>query len=220
MLRNLVNLLLLTFLLGCETTAPTVEGPKSPPPEAPIVTPAQLEIERLLGEAWLAMQGDRLTTPIEDNAYFRYLQVLSIDEDNPDALQGLADIVERYLAWAIADARAGDFRNAHRYLTTARAIDQEHPNIPSVARMIGDMENANRLEWSLPIEKLEARASSIVQLLRDIGVAAEEHNATVVIHARSDAEGRWIYQQMNEASEKRVRARVELTNTPAVRLVY
>ena len=39
-------------------------------------------INLLLSDAFLAFQDDRLTTPIEENAYLIYMQVLSIDPEN------------------------------------------------------------------------------------------------------------------------------------------
>ncbi len=56
--------------------------------------------------------------------------------------------------------------------------------------------------------------------LLEIGREAGEHNATAIIYARSDAEGRWIYQQLNRATSTRLRARIELSTPPRIRLEY
>ena len=71
----------------------------------------------------------RLTTPIEDNAYYRYLQVLAIDPTNEDANTGISNIVEEYLDWSLESVANRNFRAATNYLNTARSVDDTHPNI-------------------------------------------------------------------------------------------
>lgn len=67
------------------------------------IAPVEVDprIFSLLAKAEAAFAEDRLTTPLDDNAYLRYLQVLSIDPDSEKANQGIANIVEKYLAWSI-----------------------------------------------------------------------------------------------------------------------
>jgi hypothetical protein len=67
---------------------------------------------------------------------------------------------------------------------------------------------------------LDARSESLAASLQTIGRSAAAKAAQVIIIARNDEEGRWIYQQMNGASESRIRARVEFGAPPEVRLLY
>lgn len=211
------------LLVGCEAWL----HPPVPPPDED-VTPApapeesarRKEIEFLLDEAYTAFQQDKLTTPLNDNAYYRYLRVLSLDPENAEAEQGINDIVEKYLEWAIDYARDGRFSMARRHLNKARSVDETHPNIPAVAKLIDDQATADRMTYRLSPDRLRQRTPSMVEELVGIGREASSQGATVVIYARSDEEGRWIYQQLNSATPERIRARIELSTPPRIRLVY
>ncbi|MEX2327787.1 MAG: hypothetical protein WD558_08640, partial [Pseudomonadales bacterium] len=74
--------------------------------------------------------------------------------------------------------------------------------------------------FPVPADELDARSNDLAGSLMTIGRTAVAKQAKVTIIARDDEEGRWIYQQMNAASETRVRARVELGAPPEVRLRY
>ena len=54
----------------------------------------------LLRAAEVAALDNRLTTPLNDNAFDRYRAVLVLDSGNAQAKRGLAFIAERYLEWA------------------------------------------------------------------------------------------------------------------------
>lgn len=197
---------------------PTPEAPTAQTP--PVADTAQVKINRLLAAARAAFDANQLTTPLDNNAYFLYLQILAIDEDNSDALQGLNDIVEKYLEWAIESSNFDRFKDAIHYLNAARSIDEDHPNIAAVENLIGDLQHARRERFPVAGDALDARSESLAASLQSIGRAAAEKAAQVIIIARNDEEGRWIYQQMNGASETRIRARVEFGAPPEVRLLY
>jgi|TARA_B100000315_G_scaffold226110_1_gene232825 hypothetical protein len=219
----LASLVLGICVQGCITRSPVPTSVPAPTPESVVESPdpVQLEIERLLLEAGDALLQNRLTTPAEDCAYYRYLRVLTLDPANREARQGINDIVEKYLDWAIRDADGNDFKGAESYLNKARTVDETHPNIVAVAEQIAEKSHARIMTYRLSTEGLNIRAPWITEELMDIGVEVLKRNATVVITARSDAEARWIYQQLNQASgETRVRAEVKMGALPSVRLVY
>jgi len=168
----------------------------------------------------VALADNRLTTPLNDNAYFLYLRVLTIDPDNADALQGLNDIAEKYLEWAIENVNHNRFHSATDYLNKARSIDENHPNITAVRNFIEERRNSSRLIYYLSTDGLAQRTAWIVDELRGIGQTAAEHHATAEITARTDEEGRWIYRQLNQATPDRLRARIELGARPGIRLRY
>ena len=117
-------------------------------------------------------------------------------------------------------ANRGDVRLATQYLGKARSVDEGHPNIPAVARLIEEHKNANKTTYYLSIEGLDQKSDEIIRELLDIGRTAAMRSATAVITARNDAEGRWIYQQLNAASPERIHARMEIGSKPSVRLIY
>lgn len=203
--------------------------PKPPPPAPPQpkpqpkpvpANPHRGEIQALLQQARYDFDHNKLTTPENDNAYLYYRRVLSLDKDNQDAQQGIYDVAEKYLEWAIDNANDGNLGLARRFLGSAQSIDPEHPNIPAVVKLIDEHQNANKLTYYLQVDGLDSRSAWLASELSDIGRSASKRKATVVITARSDAEGRWIYQQMNNGSPERIHARMEIGDEPCVRLVY
>lgn len=214
--------ILAALVAGCTPLeSPPTPGPttrQAPPARPP--DPASAEIDRLLTRATLAFEANRLTTPVDDNAYFRYMRVLSLDPDNARALQGLSRIVEKYLSWAIDNADRGRFGLANRYLTSARAVEEDHPGIESVSAYVAEQQASARDVERLSPAGLDRRDARLVDQLHRLAHLAEERDALVIIRARNDAEGRWIYQQMNEATELRLRARLELNRVPSIRMIY
>ena len=192
------------------------------PTEAP-AKPEQLHANRipaLLGEAAAAFADNRLTTPAETSAYTIYLQVLALDPANAAAEQGIADIVERYLEWAITNAANFDISKATDYLRRAQSVDAEHPNIVAVRAMIEERRLARTEFHALESAELHARSARVESKLRKIGIEIGVSGASAVIIARNDAEGRWIYQQLNEIGGTRVRAELRFGERPGVRLIY
>ncbi len=197
-----------------ETAAPAAQGPGA------AGDPHATRIADLLLEAGDAFDDDRLTTPVDDSAYLIYLQILSLDPENVAAERGIADIVERYLEWAISNAGEFNLRKATDYLRRAASVDPGHPNIAAVSAMVEERRRAHTVFHSLPRDALRSRNAAAVDTLRDIGNQISATGASAVIVARSDAEGRWIYQQLNATAEARVRAELRFGETPGVRLIY
>jgi hypothetical protein len=213
---TLLLLVLISILPGCQLE-------KVSPEEAVIPsTPVKIDprILPLLSMAEEAFVENRLTTPLEDNAYLRYLQVLSIDPDNEKANQGIADIVEKYLAWSIENVSLARYRRARDYLNKARSVDENHPNIAAVENMVNSYASGRTQTFELSRKSAEQKDADTASRLRAIAAEISRHDATIVIEAPSDATGRWIYQQLNEATEMRVKARFEMTSRVRIHLYY
>ncbi len=210
-------LCILMTLTACQTPIP--DSVSAEP--ALIFEPVDPRIPALLDDATRAFAADRLTEPLDDNAYFRYLQILSIDPANPDANLGLSDIVEKYLEWSINSMRAGARRSARDYLNKAKSVDENHPSIAAVENMMVVVQaNRGRETHTLASDAVAARTPEVVAALRDIAAQIETHKASIIIEAASDATGRWLYQRLNEMTEERIRARFELNSLPRIHLVY
>jgi MSHA biogenesis protein MshN len=79
-------------------------------------------INDLLLQAERAIGMDRLTAPIEDNAYSYYQKVLGLDALNDDAKIGLDEIAKRYLAKAQDQFDIGNSQAAEALLQRARFV--------------------------------------------------------------------------------------------------
>ena len=88
------------------------------------------DIERLLREATADVAADRLTTPVDKNAFSRYRAVLALDPSNSAALEGMHHILTRYLVLAKGAANDSSFDLAKRYLDKAAAVS---PGAESIA---------------------------------------------------------------------------------------
>lgn len=82
----------------------------------------QNHISDLLQQADRAMLMDRLTTPVEDNAYAYYQKILSMSADNNDAKEGLDKIAQRYLTKAQEQSQLGNLSQAEALLKRARFV--------------------------------------------------------------------------------------------------
>lgn len=85
-------------------------------------TVLQNHIRDLLQQAERALVMDRLTTPVEDNAYAYYQKILSMSADNDEAKEGLDKIAQRYLIKAQEQARLGNVLQAEALLQRARFV--------------------------------------------------------------------------------------------------
>lgn len=183
-------------------------------------------IATLLRAAEDAILGNRLTTPLSDNAFDRYQAVLVLDHGNAQAKRGLAFITERYLEWAQASINRGDPTRAAIMVAKARAVKPESAEVIKLANHIRDYESPilkqppqalNNNEWPLDVVQL---SSHHPQLISTLGVLAERlklSGETVLIVARNDKEGRWIYQQMRQAVPGyRLRGNIQMGQYPKV----
>lgn len=84
-------------------------------PEQNII-PEQKTIYELIDKASRALALDRLTSPEQDNAYYYYQSLLTIDTENPVAQAGLVKIVQRYQHMVEKSIGQQDFVKAQAYL--------------------------------------------------------------------------------------------------------
>jgi len=210
------------ILTGCSTVPDRQTSTGSPTSQVPrpaLSEPVASEVEKLLREAEQAFLDHRLTTPVDDNAWFRYLRVLRLDPGNERAAHGISDIIDKYMEWALEDIEAGYMHKARKYIARARGIDETHPNLLAVERRLEEKtSDYQETIWLPPVELTERSPALEIRLL-DLGGQIQLQNALVVIAARTDAEGRWIYQQLNKADpENRIRAQIRIESRPSLRI--
>ncbi|TDJ39065.1 MAG: hypothetical protein E2O54_11445 [Gammaproteobacteria bacterium] len=208
----------LVLIAGCAATDPDNVVPGVLP--APQPAPDADAVALLLEAAADAFEHDRLITPPGDNAHDRLLAVLALDPDNPQATERLERIVERYLEFASRAAEQGHFARARSMLDRARIVQRDHPEIQPLEQRVILLAEAKRVRIELDRSAVAARDASASARLRNIGARAKMPNTRVTIVARSDAEGRWMYQQMREApGERRIRAELTIGSPPSVELI-
>jgi len=163
----------------------------------------------LLAAAEKALSADRLMSPQHDNAYDRYRAVLLLRPDDAQAISGLQQVFLRYIALARTAIAKSRWTNAKTYLTRANVVNPDHDLTKAVkkslvAQRAKAQTNAERETPEEGVYKLNAnlvakRDPVVLQTLQGIAERMRETGETMMIVAKSDADGRWIYSQMKKA---------------------
>lgn len=223
---------LLALLAGCSNPAPAPSAPPETTAE-PVIAPEpkltrEQRLEQWLDEGDRALSADRLLTPLGDNAHDRYRAVLIYDPDNSRAISGLQAIALRYLDLARSAAARSAFSQAHGYLDLAASVDPENPLVKSFKEKVSQQQE--RLQNTDPLtqdgqvvqlngELLRQRADDLVAELHQLAQRVKDSGEFVLIVARTDAEGRWVYQQMREGvPDYLLRGDIHLGSPPRIEL--
>lgn len=215
--------LLLTFftlLAGC---APAIkEKPVVEPPPVKVVEKkavSKFTIDRWLYRAETALSADRLMLPGRDNAVYWYARVLGVKPDHPEALQGMRRITERYLVLAKSVLYTGDRAKMENYLRRAEQLTASPSQIAAWRKRHLERQIKGK-EFVLNREDLRTRNEQARQSLSDITKQVISSGSRLLIVARTDEEGRWVYQQMRRFAEGyRLRGNVEKGASPRVILI-
>lgn len=176
-------------------------------------------IADILFEGLQALDADRLLTPVDDNAHARFQRVLAYDPGNQIALQGLQDIVSRYLELAIQASHRGLFEEAAAMIENARFVDPESSEIPGAWLTLQAEMNSGDLFFALDNNAVVNRTEQVQERLADIARQARDHQANFLITAPNDVVARWMFNSMREAVEGyRLRGNIELASRTTVRL--
>lgn len=87
------------------------------------------EIAALLRKAESQFGASQLIEPPNDNAFKTYNQVLTIDNHNTQALQGIQKIAQRFEQDALAKFDAGDFQACLSLIEQGLKVDPNHKNL-------------------------------------------------------------------------------------------
>ena len=121
-------------------TSPAPPKP-APEPMAPVARKLtagdRLKIIGLSRNAETALRENRLMSPVGDNAYAHYRQILKIDPNNTDARSGMRNIASRYVAMADRAIDGSDLEKARTYVDRAKQADDGYPGIRAIEERLG-----------------------------------------------------------------------------------
>lgn len=214
---------------------PPVQVDKSNFNEAPppVVKTTPLE-ERLLRQAQKAFRSAQYTSPSHNNAYDKFKSVLLINPKNSQARAGLQAILLKYAQLVRTSLKDGRIRSADQYLKLAESyypanglLKELRDNVRAKKNTLtvhndsfSEKEQRNYEELRLSIADLNAKSEAIISLLADLASRLKDTDESVLIYARSDREGRWIYRQLKEAAQGyRVRGDIRVSRSPKVRIL-
>jgi hypothetical protein len=110
---------------------------------------------------------------------------------------------------------------ARRYLAKARQVAPDDPDIGQAAQRLRKLGRRSGGYTRLDAREVGLKSLDLVRVLGRLADRIRAENARVVIQAPTDAQGRWIYQQLNRRHEDfRIRANLRLDAQPGVRLLY
>jgi len=177
-------------------------------------------VESLIDAAEQAERRGQLIYPAEGSAMSLYHEVLYYEPDNEFALEGLTRLAEHYLEQAQAALESGNLLKADTLVSQARMIYPEYPAVATLDRQIELMETAERHRQTLDWRQVADRSAALNPTLLRLGDIAKGGDCRVTINVSNDAEGRWIYQQMNRSSAAgRLRAEVKIASPAAVDII-
>jgi hypothetical protein len=172
----------------------------------------------LLARAQRALADDRLMIPSTDNAYNWYQQVLSLDDVNAEAHWGMQQISNRYVQLAEQAFESGRPELAEKMLQGAGKVAAIPTDLDKIRQRYEQPASDN--EFILPISALTKRSDKIIEQLESLALQAHANQSRLLIIARNDEEGRWIYQKMRMALDGfRLRGNIEVGRVPRVVLI-
>lgn len=208
---------------------PVAQVTTSTPTSATKPSTKQQAIQRLLADADYALSQDRLLMPIEDNAFDRFQSVLLMEPDNKAARTGLQSLALRYIEMARTSMARGQFSQAQSFIDNARGIDPQSPLLAETTASLRKARAAQPApaaykpgpnEHLLDGEALNRKSPAILAHLTALAQKAKDSGDLVIIYARNDAEGRWIYAQMREAlGDFLLRGDIRVASQPRVQFV-
>jgi hypothetical protein len=174
----------------------------------------------MLYEARVAYEDNRLMSPSGNNAYAGFRAVLDFEPDNEVALQGIRDIVQRYVELADAAIKIGQYENAQSYLDRGASLRVNSSVVSDARRQLEQARETKMSIFTLDAEGLAEQSLEIMVELGEIGQYIRNIEATFLINARTDEEGRWIYKIMREAvGGYRLRGNIGVANEPSIQVV-
>lgn len=201
---------LLVALTACQS-APKQEAAPAPvvqQVQVPVVLTAQQKmINSILAEADYCLSQKKLLNPIADNAHDRYRSVLLMDPNNERAKLGLQTISLHLVDQARTAARRGNMSEAQTLIKYARGVDN-NPVVQDAAetlrKQIGAVPVAKSYtpaegELVVDTKLLQAKDPQLTKQLVGIAQKAKQTDQFVLITARTDADGRYIYQLLRNA---------------------
>jgi hypothetical protein len=224
---------LLQVLLFCISVHVSAQdGRQSVNPTPNTVTKHKSLSERLLDKAEKQFSAGHFFQPTNANAYDLFRAVKMIEPQNKRAEAGLQAIMLSEIERARGAIEKSRFANAERIKNQLRRSFDRSPMLDLLDRELRQAKKqaeAKRPVSVLPDEvaerlmldegALKAKSASLVTQLQTLALRVKESREGVLIYARSDAQGRWIYQQMRKAvPDYRIRGDLRI-GKPSVRFL-
>jgi len=225
LIGSCLSLLLFSGLSAAQLTADLFK-------QIPAKNSLEDDIQQLLNDAEAALASNKLTTPLHDNAFDRFQAVLLFKPNNPQAITGLQQVFARYSELARSALASSQMAKARGYIERAKFVDKNSPEIPRLLKEVATAQELLNRERIVELPKtddkeifldpyiLSQRNEQVVNQLQNLALQIMGSDESLLIYARNDSEGRWIYKKMSEGIPgHRLRGDIRLAKTPKIVLL-
>jgi hypothetical protein len=165
------------------------------------------EIARLLDASQRDMASRRLTSPPGENAVEKLRNVLALDPDNTDAKQGLATVVDRYVAWAYAAMERAEYDKAESFLARADTVAPDAVSLTLAKVRLTDERDRVRREAEIR-RQAEQEAAREAQAARQRQAERDRRMAERMFRDKFGSQGR-LLAASSEGVTVRLQGRVQ-----------
>ena len=160
-----------------QTPPPVNEAIEQPAPKEPALFAEETEVARLLAAAEANLAAGRLTSPAWNNAWDNYQRVLELVPAHPDAVQGMEQVIESYMALFGTAVEQEDFDKAADYLAMIRDLYPDSPVLEAGEGRLAAARQArtNRLAEQERQRIAQATEAHWAELKRQRQAEAERH---------------------------------------------
>lgn len=189
---------------------------------------------RLLSQAERRFSEGKLLNPDDDNAYLYYQATLMMNEGSETARSGLQAILLHELNVARDLFASNRVSAGERHV---QLLEELFPNDGLIVQLKQDIVAARKARQVKPKPQpkvapaedvalivldekaLKQETAELLSLLRNTAQSLVKTRESVLIYARNDGQGRWIYQKMREAVPGyRIRGDIRI-GRPAIRVL-
>jgi len=226
--KQFLTLVVVLLLTACASKQPTRVVYRGPPPVEPV--PEEVDsfeeteafrrsriLADMLYEAKVAYEDNRLMSPSGNNAFDHYREVLQLDPGNQVALEGIEEIVLRYIDLADVAMRQSKYDEARSMLDRAERLNPIRPELEGARQRLELARRTKVSTFALDAGGLRSQSLDAMNELAEIAQYIQRNEAVFLINARTDEEGRWIYKVMREAvGGYRLRGNIDISGTPGI----
>lgn len=146
----------------------TESAPVPVPEELPAVAepPAAVDetaerIEQFLLSAREDLDALRLTSPAGNNAVEKYREVLALQPGHPSALEGLDNVVLKYIDLMDNSLAGGNITRAANYLAKAESVNPDHPALPAARTRLEQARQSARIPETAVEESVPEKQAGV-----------------------------------------------------------
>lgn len=194
----------------------------------------QVMLTQLLEQAHTALAARRLTRPEFDNAYDKFRAMQLLDPGNVEARAGLDAVLLTLVALARDELARGHLGNAQAHYDAALA---RFPGAALTGELARELTSARRNQAKaqadlqqqlaqdskvvlIADDRLRSETEEVKAWYHDLAARIQQEDASILIFARSDAEGRKIYRLIKSGTTGYLlRGDIRIDPTPRVQLL-